>query len=149
MGCCEVEQEAMPTASVWYPCSGIGEDILLTVNNEYKIKLWQILQNGQKICKKTCLGPTYQGPIKKLQVIRSSNNKIGAQQSYLAYTTMNKVIGIIKLPLDGNPNNTIGLVAHPEEITDMSATSDGKYIMTSGGADLSINLWHFDVENLE
>lgn len=62
---------------------------------------------------------------------------------------MNKVIGIIKLPLDGNPNNTIGLVAHPEEITDMSATSDGKYIMTSGGSDLSINLWHFDVENLE
>jgi hypothetical protein len=37
---CEIEQEAMPTASVWYPCSGIGEDILLTVNNEYKIKLW-------------------------------------------------------------------------------------------------------------
>ena len=62
---------------------------------------------------------------------------------------MNKVIGIIKLPLDGNPNNTIGLVAHPEEITDMSATSDGKFIMTSGGNDLAINLWHFDVENLE
>ncbi len=62
---------------------------------------------------------------------------------------MNKVIGIIKLPLDGNPNNTIGLVAHPEEITDMTSTTDGKNIFTSGGSDLSINWWQFDVENLE
>jgi hypothetical protein len=43
VNCYDIEQEAIPTASVWYPCSGIGEDILLTVNNEYKIKLWQIL----------------------------------------------------------------------------------------------------------
>jgi hypothetical protein len=62
---------------------------------------------------------------------------------------MNKVIGIIKLPLDGNPNNTIGLVAHPEEITDMTSTTDGKNIFTCGGSDLSINWWQFDVENLE
>jgi len=46
--------------------------------------------------------------------IKSSNNKIGESSNYLAYTTKNKIIGIIKLPLDGNPNNTMGLVAHPE-----------------------------------
>ena len=54
---------------------------------------------------------------------------------------MDKVIGVIKLPLDGNPNSTMGLVAHPDEITDMTNTSDGKYIITSGGNDLSINIW--------
>ena len=41
----DIEQEATPTASIWYPNSGIGEDILLTVNNDYKIKLWQIQNN--------------------------------------------------------------------------------------------------------
>ena len=42
----DVEQESTPTASIWYPNSGIGENILLTVNSDYKIKLWQI-QNNQ------------------------------------------------------------------------------------------------------
>lgn len=31
----------------------------------------------------------------------------------------------------------------------MTATSDGKYIMTCGGKDLAINIWQFDVESLE
>ena len=31
----------------------------------------------------------------------------------------------------------------------MTSTLDGKYIITSGGSDLSINLWQFDVESLE
>jgi len=31
-------------------------------------------------------------------------------------------VGIIKLPLDGNPNKTMGLIAHPEKVVDISST---------------------------
>ena len=77
-------------------------------------------------------------------------------------------MGIIKLPLDGNPNNTMGLIAHPGTIRDIAATSDGKYFFTCGGenrdkgdksskgkeylsdfTDYSVNIWYVDVGVLE
>jgi hypothetical protein len=50
-------------------------------------------------------------------------------------------VGLIKLPLEGNPNSTMGLIAHPGEITDIAASSDGKFLMTAGGNDFSVNIW--------
>lgn len=38
---------------------------------------------------------------------------IEGDQKYIAYTTNERVIGLTKLPLDGNPNKSIGLIAHP------------------------------------
>lgn len=35
------------------------------------------------------------------------------EEAYLIYSTATKVIGLIKMPLDGNPNKTMGLIAHP------------------------------------
>ena len=59
------------------------EDVLLTVNEEYKIKLWHIMNNDglksnllnayKKVCKKTCLGPTYGGAINKLLVLNPND----------------------------------------------------------------------------
>jgi WD40 repeat protein len=53
------------------------------------------------------------------------------------------------LPLDGNPNKTMGLIAHPDKIVDISSTSDGKLFFTSGGDDFSINIWNVDFLALE
>ena len=53
-------------------------------------------------------------------------------------------MGIIKLPLDGNPNNTMGLIAHPNKITSISSVVDGKLFFTSGGEDLCVNMWEVD-----
>jgi WD40 repeat protein len=39
----------------------------------------------------------------------------------------------------------MGLVAHPNEVTDICASPDGKYIFTCGGDDLSVNVWNVDV----
>ena len=50
------------------------EDVLLTVNEEYKLKLWLLLPNSIKICKKTCLGPSYGKSINKLLSFTSFNN---------------------------------------------------------------------------
>jgi WD40 repeat protein len=56
-----------------------------------------------------------------------------------------KICGLIKLPIDGNPNNSMGLISHPGVITGISVSSDGKYLFTSGGDDFSINMWTIDV----
>ena len=42
----------------------------------------------------------------------------------------------------------IGLVAHPSKISDMAVTFDGKFVFTSGGADLSVNMWTVNVAPL-
>ena len=63
---------------------------------------------------------------------------------YLLYSTEKKVIGLIKLPLDGNPNKTMGLIAHPEEVTDIACSANGQFVFTCGGSDLSVNMWQVD-----
>jgi len=55
----------------------------------------------------------------------------------------------MKMPLDGNPNKTMGLIAHPKKIVDMCASADGKYLFTCGGDDLAINMWSIDVTPID
>ena len=56
---------------------------------------------------------------------------------------------MIKLPLDGNPNKTMGLIAHPDNVVDIGVTRDGKYLFTTGGADLAVNMWSIDVSPID
>jgi hypothetical protein len=53
------------------------------------------------------------------------------------------------MPLDGNPNKTMGLIAHPSEVVDICATRDGRYIFTCGGDDLAVNMWSVDVNPID
>jgi WD40 repeat protein len=71
------------------------------------------------------------------------------EEKYLLYSTAKKVMGLVKMPLDGNPNKTMGLIAHPNDIADFCASSDGRYLFTCGGADLSIKMWSVDVNPIE
>ncbi|CAD8043854.1 unnamed protein product [Paramecium primaurelia] len=144
-----IEQECLPSACIWYPINLQREDVLLTTNSEFKLKLWTVLKDLRIICKKTCLGPTFGGHIKRLLLLNPSDMKNEYQDKYLAYSTGEKVVGIIKLPLDGNPNKTMGLIAHPEKIVDLSSTQDGKLFFTSGGDDFAINIWSVDFAALE
>mmetsp|Transcript_46828 Transcript_46828/g.61979 ORF Transcript_46828/g.61979 Transcript_46828/m.61979 type:complete len:266 (-) Transcript_46828:3959-4756(-) len=43
----------------------------------------------------------------------------------------------------------MGLIAHPDEVQDICASSDGKYVFTCGGSDLAVNMWHVDVAPIE
>jgi len=122
--------------------SDTKEDLLLTANDDYKMKIWNV---STKNSRRTCLGPTYGGEIVKLKKldIENSNDK------FLIYSTKQKVIGLIKMPLDGNPNKTMGLIAHPNEVVDICATSDGRYLFTCGGTDLAVNMWSIDVSAID
>lgn len=147
-GCFSIENEAHPTACIWYPKvkQDIKEDLLLTVNDDYKLKLWNPKTANSR---RTCLGPTYGGDIKTLKLLKiptgNSLSEMDNFDNYLIYSTGKKVVGLIKLPLDGNPHKTMGLVAHPNEVTDICASADGKFIFTCGGDDLSVNVWNVDV----
>ena len=134
-----IEQEALPSACIWYPDA--KEGLLLTANSEYKMKVWNPSAQGSR---KTCLGPTYGGEIVKMKEM-----PINAEEQYLIYATAQKVIGLIKLPLDGNPNKTMGLIAHPGDITDFCASQDGRYLFTAGGDDLSVKMWSIDINPIE
>ena len=78
---------------------------------------------------------------------RDEQNRDGKQ--YVLYSTNKKVIGLIQLPLDGNPHKTMGLIAHPDEVQDICASADGKYVFTCGGTDLAVNMWQVDVSPIE
>ena len=139
-----LEKEALPTACIWYPSAlDSKEGLLLTANNEYKMKLWNPTTRSSR---RTCLGPTYGGEISKLKLLEE-HGRDGKQ--YMLYSTAKKVIGLIQLPLDGNPHKTMGLIAHPNEVQDICASADGKYVFTCGGADLAVNMWQVDVSPIE
>mmetsp|Transcript_13142 Transcript_13142/g.20433 ORF Transcript_13142/g.20433 Transcript_13142/m.20433 type:complete len:242 (-) Transcript_13142:312-1037(-) len=106
------------------------------------MKIWNPSSSSSR---KTCLGPTYGGEIIKMKELSVPNQ----EEKYLIYSTQTKVIGLIKMPLDGNPNKTMGLIAHPNEIADFCASSDGRYLFTCGGDDLSVKMWSIDVSPIE
>jgi WD40 repeat protein len=135
-----IEQEALPSACIWYPDA--KEGLLLTANTEYKMKVWNPSAQSSR---KTCLGPTYGGEIIKMKELPGPT----PEEQYLVYSTAKKVIGLIKLPLDGNPNKTMGLIAHPNEITDFCASPDGRFLFTCGGDDLSVKMWSIDLNPIE
>ncbi len=121
-----IEQESIPSALISYPSNlAGGSDFLLWFNSNYKGKLWD---TNEQLCRRTALGPVYAREVAKLKLI-----DYGENDQYLAYATESKVIGLIKLPFDGNPHKTMGLIAHSGKIADICVSKDGKYLFTCGG----------------
>ena len=106
------------------------------------MKIWNVSTQSSR---KTVLGPTYGGEIVKLKKLDIEGN----HDKFLYYSTQDKVVGVIKLPLDGNPTKTMGLIAHPGKVVDICATSDGKYMFTTGGDDLALNMWRIDIQPID
>jgi Ca2+-binding EF-hand superfamily protein len=97
-------------------------------------------------CRKTLLAPTYGGPVTSMFVLPNKREGVNGKyeivdSDYVVYGTANKVVGLIKLPLDGNPNKTMAMIAHPGAVSGVVCTYDGRYLLTAGGDDRSINLW--------
>ena len=61
-----IELESYPTACIWYPGDDSKESLILTANDEYKMKLWNPTACNSR---RTCLGPTYGGEIIKLKCL--------------------------------------------------------------------------------
>lgn len=169
-GTFEIEETAKPTACLWHPSQcGDFEDRIITCNDEFKMRQWNA---DNKLCRRTSLGPTFGGPIARLEALgderalgeknlvshtttpseedstkqQTKQQQQQQQVGFVVYASQERVLGLLKLPLDGNPNKTTGLIAHPREISALVATSDGRYVFTAGGADHTVNLWLARVE---
>ncbi|KPI90038.1 hypothetical protein ABL78_0898 [Leptomonas seymouri] len=120
-------------------------DTLLLANNEYKFQVY--LSNWSRQCIKTVLGPTFGGPVTRMVVVPVQQQaEEGKRESRkpshcLVYATAEKVMGLVQLPLRGDPLCSIGLLAHPGSIHSMVASPDGKFIFTAGGPDQSVMQW--------
>jgi len=68
---------------------------------------------------------------------------------YLAYATEEKVVGLLKIPIDGNPYKSMGMIAHPKQITDIAVSGDSRFLFTAGGEDLCVNMWEIDTNYVE
>lgn len=155
-----IEESAVTTACVWHPMlRGDFEERIVTANSDFKFKQWNA---ENKICRRTTLGPTFGGAVNGLVAVvrhdqsdefqqntRESLNescqaRYGVQagaSDLLAYSTRSRVLGLVKLPLDGNPNKLMGFIGHSDEISALAGSSCGRYIFTAGGADPTVCMW--------
>ncbi|CAM9681994.1 unnamed protein product [Heterosigma akashiwo] len=129
-----VEQVARPTCLAWHPLLGEDyEDRVVTANDEFKLRQW----NGDnRSFRRMSLGPTFGGPLNRLMSAEAV--PVPAPSGFMAYTTAEKVIGLLALPLDGDPASAVGLIAHPGPISGplLRAT----LAVLAGRRDLSVNM---------
>lgn len=134
-GVYSIEEDAIPTACLWHPILfGDFEERIITANSEFKLRQWNA---DNKLCRRTSLSPTFGGPAISLVTLGAGSS----QSDFLAYTAKTKVVGIVKLPLDGNPNKSMGVIAHPGNLSAIAATSCGQWLFTAGGYDQTVNYW--------
>eukprot|EP00796_Vickermania_ingenoplastis_P009311 gene9311-6550_t len=114
-------------------------DFLLLPTNEYKLGVY--LSDQDRQCVKTVLAPTFGGPVNFMTVV---DEKKGSDRNVLVYGTKEKVIGLVQLPLRGDPCSSMGLLAHPGTIHSVAISYDGQYIFTAGGEDQSMLQWKVD-----
>jgi hypothetical protein len=112
------------------------------MNDEYKFKVWNV---HNKTCRRTSLAPTYGGPVCKMTPVYSDAQ---GEDQFMLYATYEKVLGLVQLPLDGNPNKCMGLIVHPGPISAISVDYQGKYAFTCGGADLTVNQWLIEPQSV-
>eukprot|EP01064_Diplonema_japonicum_P027919 TRINITY_DN4168_c1_g1_i1.p1 TRINITY_DN4168_c1_g1~~TRINITY_DN4168_c1_g1_i1.p1 ORF type:complete len:927 (+),score=186.83 TRINITY_DN4168_c1_g1_i1:24-2783(+) len=146
----KITQGAVPTGFLWSNTFLVdpderaeSTDALAIATNEYKLKLFSTDVSRQ--CTKTVLGPTYGGPLNHVLVVPPR----GDQHPCLVYSTHEKVVGLMRLPLTGNPRSAMGLLAHPLEVSSIAVSYDGKYLFTAGGRDCCVNQWAIDSESLK
>ncbi|CAG4906971.1 unnamed protein product [Colias eurytheme] len=85
----------------------------------------------------TILGPRFEHPVCKMQLITKSGED---EEKYLLFATKN-VIGLQKMPLDGNPWKHIGLLGHPVQVTGMCYREDSGTLFTIGAKDTCVYQW--------
>ncbi|XP_068629729.1 cilia- and flagella-associated protein 251-like [Battus philenor] len=138
-----IDQSAVPLAGIPWPMpKDLDPEIyreempmILIANDEHKYK---IINYKTTMTLSTVLGPRYEHPVRKIQLVSKQEEEESSQ--YLLFATTN-VIGLQKMPLDGNPWKHIGLLGHPIEITQMCYREDCGALFTIGAKDSCVTQW--------
>ncbi|KAJ3179035.1 Cilia- and flagella-associated protein 251 [Gaertneriomyces sp. JEL0708] len=121
---------------------------LLAVNNASKFRVYNA---ETQICRRTAAAPAHGGQLEHLAVIpRGIPPAIEQEKSqYMVYGAQDKVLGVVKLPLDGNPHKSMGVIAHSGKIAQVVPTVTGSHVLSLGRDDGVVNLWKLTPEALE
>ncbi|KND03187.1 uncharacterized protein SPPG_09006 [Spizellomyces punctatus DAOM BR117] len=148
-----IDQTHSPLCAVLHPSPPIRgphdapQYYILTANTGAKFRLYTA-ESG--MCRRTVVAPRYGGELRGLAVVNKKDGQGGEDDNtFLAYMTTDKVIGLIKLPLDGNPHKSMGLIAHPGAIAALVPTPTGSHLLTVGCDDGVINLWSINPAALD
>lgn len=65
----------------------------------------------------TVLGPRFEFPVSKVQLITRKDSKdIDPENSQYLLFSAKDIIGLQKMPLDGNPWKHVGMLGHPVRV---------------------------------
>lgn len=124
-----------------YHVAGATNTLLLVADDQFKLSMFDA---DFKATNATYLGPTYAGPITKMVMFRS----VASKEHHMAYATDERIVGLVAMPLDGNPEKSMGLIAHPGTIAAMAISYDGRKMITAD-PDGVINMWAINTAGLD
>ncbi|TPX48567.1 hypothetical protein SeMB42_g01502 [Synchytrium endobioticum] len=141
----KIEQTARPTAVTVLPDlqDTKGPSRLLVATDAHKLRLLDIEGHAWR---RTVLGPPIPGKVAWMELLPPVQ---GSSLRYIIFRSDRKYIGLIKLPLDGNPYRTATVLAHPSAISSCSVSVDGSRVLTCGLNDGAVHLWKIDYGALE
>lgn len=133
----KVEMTAKPTSFAWTLKD--NRPFFVVANTEGKLRLW----NGMTmICRSTTLAPSFGGDIVHMQFIEAGRPAI-------VYATDSCILGLVLYPLTGNPNESMGLIAHPTQISRLVMSRDESRVLVTSGVDNYIGIFTCHPEHLE
>lgn len=134
----QVEMTAHPTSFAW--TNKDNRPYFVVANTEGKLRLW----NGAAAmtCRLTVLAPSFGGDITHMVFIEN-------QRTSIVYATDSCILGIILYPLTGNPNESMGLIAHPVSIERVVMSRDESRVLVCSGCDNYIGIFTAHPEHLE
>ncbi|XP_052737715.1 cilia- and flagella-associated protein 251-like [Bicyclus anynana] len=146
-----VDQCAVPLCGMYWPNNTELDlethrndlPMILIANDEHKYK---IVNYATTMTLSTILGPRYENPVCRMQLITKSQEEGEAQ--YLLFATKN-IIGLQKIPLDGNPWKHTAILGHPVQILEMCYREDSGTLFTIGAKDNCMYQWAANFRSVE
>jgi hypothetical protein len=120
-----------------------GEDSILK-EKKFKYRAYARLffyPNHMEVIKlqitKKSLGPCFGGTITLMRVVpnKDKDNRL------ILFSTKEKIMGLMSLPIDGNPYRYTGVITHPGDIKNIKSAQSVKFLFTTGRSDYTINIW--------
>ncbi|XP_046391049.1 cilia- and flagella-associated protein 251-like isoform X2 [Ischnura elegans] len=133
-----IEQSAYPLHISWIDHSSDKRYLLIT-NSEFKCKLYNL---DTKDLRQTCLTISYDSPISCLHTLQSDSS----EAMLFATSTL---IGLLKLPFDGNPYKVMGVLANPVELTAVIPSQDHQTVFSLGKDETYIVKWHTNMSAMD